>query len=101
MMKNKYRKIEVDGVLYHWRIELPFDYDMDMSLKINIDKKVFMEIPLINISNKIAITPYIVRLCIRKDIKEISYDMLEHIHINNTRRKKIISLKEELKNETD
>jgi len=93
MMKNKYRKIEVDGILYHWRID-------DMSLKINKDKKEFKLISLTYNNSyydaEFVITPYIVRQCIKNDITELSFDVLEHMHKNNIRRKKIKSLKNEV-----
>jgi hypothetical protein len=99
-MKNKYRKIEVDGILYHWRIESPYDYDMDLVLKINKDKKEFKKIPLTYnnsfYDSEFVITPYIVRQCIKKDIIEIDFDTLDYMHKNNIRRKKINSLKEDL-----
>jgi len=99
-MKNKYRKIEVDGVLYNWRLEKSFDYGMQMSLKINKDKKEFKLISLTYNNSyydaEFVITPYIVRQCIKTDITELSFDVLEHMHTNNIRRKKIKSLKNEI-----
>jgi len=99
-MKNKYRKIDVDGILYHWRIESPSDYGMKSLLKINKEKKEFKKIALTYSDNfydaEFVITPYIVRQCIKKDITELSFEILEHMHQNNIRRKKINSLKEDL-----